>query len=276
MAQKPEKISKTAAQSLQVGHFHTKPGYRTVRESGRADWLIILTAAGRGEIRGSDGTGVDVGPGDCILYSPGAYQHYAIARDQGEWEIFWAHFLPPLRWEPFLAWPACGAGCGLSRIEDRFRRDAVVEACRRMCRADPLDAGIASLFRQNALEEVILWCESVRATNRRRLDPRIAAAVNYCARNLFSKIAIEDLARAASLSPSRFAHLFTAQMGCTPMRHVMRLRLREAARRLEFSTFSIKEIASQVGFATPFHLSRRFRDLFDCCPKEFRRQRRVP
>jgi AraC family transcriptional regulator of arabinose operon len=56
------------------------------------------------------------------------------------------------------------------------------------------------------------------------------------------------------------------------MEWVLNLRLRQAARLLEFTSLSVGAIAREVGYLSPFHFSRQFKAYFGLSPSLFRQQ----
>jgi AraC family transcriptional regulator of arabinose operon len=83
---------------------------------------------------------------------------------------------------------------------------------------------------------------------------------------------VPGLARLAGLSPSRFAHRFKEETGDSVIAYLMKLRLREGARLLEFSGRSVKEVAGDVGFESPFYFSRQFRRQYGQSPRAYLRK----
>jgi AraC family transcriptional regulator len=81
---------------------------------------------------------------------------------------------------------------------------------------------------------------------------------------------LTELARAASVSPGHLARLFHASVGVSPLSALRLLRLERAAAMLARSNLSIKEVAASSGFESPFHFSRRFKDVYGVSPRTFR------
>ena len=104
------------------------------------------------------------------------------------------------------------------------------------------------------------------------LDPRLTAAIERMERDLGHSWRVVELARIASLSPSRFAHAFRDRLGETPRRYLERRRLEEAALRLRATALSAQRIAAEFGFADLAHFSRRFRLRYGAMPGRWRRQ----
>ena len=81
-----------------------------------------------------------------------------------------------------------------------------------------------------------------------------------------------DLAKLAGLSASQFERTFRRAFGTTPHRHLLRLRIETACRRLRESDDSIAAIAVGCGFADHAHFTRTFRRAMGMAPTEYRRK----
>ncbi len=104
-----------------------------------------------------------------------------------------------------------------------------------------------------------------------RSSERLVPAIAYAREHLAGRITVEDLARAAYLSVSRFHALFKAQMKRAPMSYVRELRIGEAERRLSATQASMAEIAEATGFTNQFHFSREFKRATGQPPTVYRR-----
>src|SRR5205807_3225926 len=78
------------------------------------------------------------------------------------------------------------------------------------------------------------------------------------------------LAREVDLSPSRLAHLFKQELGDSVTNTVLILRLRRAARLLEYTSRRVGAIAEDVGFSSAFYFSRQFHRHFGLSPRAYR------
>lgn len=111
----------------------------------------------------------------------------------------------------------------------------------------------------------------------RRLAPvhpefkRLLPVLYYVEANLDKPIAINDLARQASLSPSRFHGVFKRLLGVSPMAYVLNSRLRMAQRLLMTGSRQIKEVAELTGFSSPYYFSRAFHQHLKTTPTAFLR-----
>ncbi|MEV7889281.1 helix-turn-helix domain-containing protein [Streptomyces sp. NPDC002817] len=125
----------------------------------------------------------------------------------------------------------------------------------------------------------LAWCHS----DRRRAPAAPAQPVGLTDRQftvarelmdarLSDPLPLEELAAAAGLSVSRFAHAFKARTGQPPHRYLMRLRVEQAARLLRTSVLPIADVAACCGFSHQEHLTRVLRAQLGSTPAELRRR----
>jgi AraC family transcriptional regulator of arabinose operon len=277
-----------------VGRYDELPGYAVQRPRGAESWLFTWTVDGRGILRqGRTETGA--GAGDLVVLAPGIPHRYGVHQGAGHWEFWWAHCGARPSWTAWLR--PYGRGDGLyvvtpdpaddgphARVEAAFRRmladarwtgtgtppdivppdDRVAVAVAHGATARELALG--------ALEEVVLLTAgATRATRAGSgVDPRIQRAQELIAADPGAPHTVRSLAAEVSLSPSRFAHLFTQQLGRAPMRALREARLQHAARLLESTDLSVERVAAASGFASPFHFNRVFRDRYGTPPGAYR------
>jgi AraC-like DNA-binding protein len=118
------------------------------------------------------------------------------------------------------------------------------------------------------------WFQSVFAGGETpRLDPRVARVVRAlrARHGDLGRVSLAQLAAAAGLSPSRFAHLFTESVGIPVRRYLLWLRVQRAAASL-FAGQAISDAAYGAGFSDGAHLSRTFRRMFGTAPRDIVRR----
>jgi AraC-like DNA-binding protein len=84
---------------------------------------------------------------------------------------------------------------------------------------------------------------------------------------------LDDLARTAGMSRTRFAEEFKLVTGQTPGRIIARLRLTAAARRLTSAALSVEAAALEAGYGSAAAFVRAFQREFGETPARWRRQR---
>jgi AraC-like DNA-binding protein len=120
-------------------------------------------------------------------------------------------------------------------------------------------------------------CASVNAAGAAVLEQadRLAPVLTFIHEHLRESLGIDDLARAARMSRSRFFAFFQKHMGRAPIAYLKEVRLDEARKRLLASDAKLAVIAEATGFANPFHLSRELKRHLGITPAEFRRRHRT-
>lgn len=102
-----------------------------------------------------------------------------------------------------------------------------------------------------------------------RSDSPFEGLVDWIRAHLGDVLDVAGLAERTGMSPRNFHRRFTETMGETPARFVETLRL-DHARQLLRTTLSLKEIATQTGYATPGQFSKSFTRRFGLSPGLFR------
>src|SRR5262245_31308040 len=90
--------------------------------------------------------------------------------------------------------------------------------------------------------------------------------------NLREPLTVEQMAIQAGMSTRNFARVFTEQIGVTPARFVMQIRVEAARRRLEESAQSIELIAEECGFGGAESMRGAFQRLLRVSPQEYRKR----
>lgn len=81
---------------------------------------------------------------------------------------------------------------------------------------------------------------------------------------------IEDLARAACLSPRQFTRVFRSETGTSPAKAVETLRLEAAKLMLEQSRLPVEDIAKETGFGNRERMRRAFIRVYGDVPQSIR------
>lgn len=106
----------------------------------------------------------------------------------------------------------------------------------------------------------------------RSLLARVERAVAESGRRA---LPLDELAASLAMSTSSLCHRFKAETGLAVMAHVRALRVREAQRLLARPDATVKEVATRLGFSSPFHLSSLFRRHVGVTASEWMRQQEL-
>ncbi|MDQ0253341.1 AraC family transcriptional regulator of arabinose operon [Evansella vedderi] len=248
-------------------HFYQPRGYEVIRTAGAKNWLITYTLSGEGKFTLNDHIQI-VKAGDMTLLKPDIVHQYETNNDH--WEFVWAHFLPRTSWIELLNLPDKTKGLLFTSINETELKKRIIGCFQRMIRDNRGIEAFSLELSMNALEEILLttnqWLQ-----NSTKLDPRVQKVMHILSDRLKEHHTIDSLAKEVCLSPSRLSHLFRDQVGNTIMATLLAMRLRHAARLLEFTNLSITEIASDVGFKSPFYFTKQFTFHFGINPSTYRK-----
>ena len=84
---------------------------------------------------------------------------------------------------------------------------------------------------------------------------------------------VEQVARECNLDDTYLCRLFQRYDQQTPYRLLLRLKMNDAAKRLQSPEALVKQVAEEAGFANPFHFSRVFKSVFGISPTAFSKMR---
>ena len=257
---------------LHAGTFRGATIRHTFRPQGTRDWLLIYTKAGSGLYRFPGGA-FESCPGDFTLYRPGHFQDYQFSARARKWDLAYAHFLPRVEWLPWLNWPELSPGLMSLSLRKSPLLAKVIKRLDDMVRLTHGSRPRKLSFGQNALEEILLWCDSLNPRQASsQPDPRVARALEFLTSHATDPFSEEHLARAAGLSPSRLRHLFRLEIGHSPRDFQEQRRLHRARDLLAMSRQTIGEIALELGFSNPFYFTLRFKKQTGESPRAFRQR----
>jgi transcriptional regulator GlxA family with amidase domain len=192
--------------------------------------------------------------------------HWASAR-----ELQWLHPDVLVDAEPIFVrdgriWTSAGVTAGmdlaLALVEEDLDRDAALTIARHLVlflrRPGNQSQFSATLAAQQAEREPLREIQRVVLED---------IAGDHC---------VEAMAARAHMSPRHFARAFRAETGVTPARHVERVRLEAARRRLEDTSDPLAAIAAGCGFGTAETMRRVFLRTLHVGPAEYRRRFHAP
>lgn len=91
---------------------------------------------------------------------------------------------------------------------------------------------------------------------------------------MYSKLAVgwtvAEMAEEVSMSERNFRKIFSQSTGQSPKIFYNNIRLAMAKELLRLGIYTVSQIASQLGFSSPFHFSKAFKEHFGVAPSKFR------
>ncbi|GFN22646.1 PocR ligand-binding domain-containing protein [Thermanaeromonas sp. C210] len=105
------------------------------------------------------------------------------------------------------------------------------------------------------------------------VGPILGRALHFIYENYHQPhLTVEDIARAAYVSPSYLSHLFRRSMGESIIAYVTRLRVEMAKKLLREGSLGIREIGRRVGYPNPSYFTRVFKKIVQLSPREYQEQ----
>lgn len=240
-------------------------------------WTAGVILRGSTRYRVAAATHATSGP-SIQLIAPGTAYRLSAGSAAGPWVEVWAVFAPPAHWNALLSLPEVLPGIRSLPIAPSASGRSML---REVLQGVQL-AGDAPRWRNeivaSVLERVLLLAQLGRGggdVSGLAVDERLRAVEIAVLADPGRRWTVPLLADIGHLSASRFAHLFSLQMGLAPMRYVERARM-ERARELLLSTDgSVQEVAHAVGYQNALHFSARFKAINTMSPTDFRRHPRA-
>lgn len=99
---------------------------------------------------------------------------------------------------------------------------------------------------------------------------QIPEVIGYIEKNYSKPISLDELVDISGLSRRSFSRVFESSMGCTPISHLIELRISRACELLKNTERSITEIAFDVGFNDSNYFARQFRKTLNVSPSTYR------
>ena len=256
---------------LLANYFLKKSGYHVRRLCGTRDWFLTLTVSGEGCYRLGDRMHA-CRQGSIVLLPPGTPHDYSVSKDSNDWEFFWVHFTPQADWLDWLKWSHSN-DLNESTITDATKYTRLCAAFRRLVHDNRNIDILHDELAGNALSEMlIVLSRNHIQKNTQCPDPRVVHVLHRLTNEFDRDVSVAELAQSVAMSPSRLAHLFTAQTGESLMRARMKLRMRHAAHLLEMTSMPVGDIAQDAGFKSLFQFSRQFSRWHNISPSAYRQR----
>ncbi|MES0133117.1 GlxA family transcriptional regulator [Mesorhizobium sp. M0029] len=131
----------------------------------------------------------------------------------------------------------------------------------------------------NRICEKAIACRTRAAGDRQRLPLHSRVQLNHQAvikvidqmeSNLTEPLLLDEIAGSAGLSRRQIERLFRRELGCSPSRYYLDLRLERAHLLLISSRLPVVEIAMACGFVSASHFSKAYREAYGCAPHQSR------
>jgi len=240
-----------------VWRVNANPSYNNASPSHSPTQVIIRTLAGAGEILIQNQAPSTVVAGSILLFNQLELLQYRCCASR--WDFFWFRFEPlttsllPVN-KPILLPDTEEESCEREQILREVRNPS---------------SGYARLASTRFSLMLGKWASTLVAENyshphRRRIEQTVEEMKQRIGQNW----TLPEMACWAGLGERRFRQVFKEITGSPPKQFYDRLRLEQARSLVQNKLCNVGEAAEQLGFSSPFHLSKAFKKQFGIPPSQ--------
>ena len=106
-------------------------------------------------------------------------------------------------------------------------------------------------------------------------NSKVLSIIELMEGNLAEPLSLLDIADAADLSRRQVERLFRQEMGRSPARYYLEIRLDRARHLLVQSAMPVVEVAVACGFVSASHFSKCYREIYNRTPQQERAERKL-
>lgn len=233
---------------VQFGSESCAPGH-AYGPSVRTHWLLHYVVYGFGKFV-RDNVTWEVKPGDIFVIPPYEETYYEADREK-PWRYIWIGFT---------------AGESLTCVLDKpvIRCHGVGSIFEDMQRCSNLENGRSAFLSSKIWELYAILLEQGEAAN-----DYIKKALNCMNSEYANGITVQQVADRLNLDRSYFYSIFKEQMGVSPQKYLINLRLERAAELLTVYGESPTTAGISVGYPDLYHFSKIFKQHFSVSPRKY-------
>ena len=101
-------------------------------------------------------------------------------------------------------------------------------------------------------------------------SPAVKSCINYISEHLHDDLCLEELSRRCGLCNRSLSIKFKAEMGMGIPEYIHREKLREARYLLDYTDYTLAEIAGFLNYPTQSYFTQIFKKYQGCTPQQYR------
>ncbi|BDR35726.1 TPA: helix-turn-helix domain-containing protein [Photobacterium damselae] len=110
----------------------------------------------------------------------------------------------------------------------------------------------------------------IEISNSKRAEDRVQMALKYIENNLAEPLTVTVVAEQLCMAESTFSRFFHANLGVTFRQYLIEQRVKQAARYLVSTDWSVAHIGAEVGFSSLSNFNAKFKSILRVTPREYR------
>lgn len=248
-----------------AGSINTRKLHRSNAVDGRADYYLIYITEGS-LFFNSCGKSVHLKPFDAIVLPPNTPYFQGLDKNE-ELNYLWAHFTGSnaegiLKQFDIKTYPHIHRVSPNNHLQTRFQRlfDCFLK------RDEFLEIDLSASFEKLLIE----LARATKASDTPRVS--LSKSVSYINNSYNTQIKIPDLAKMDGLSMTQYNLHFKNQMGLSPTKYIISLRMNLAKELIEESNLPLNQISSMCGYEDYNFFAKVFKQFTGISPRKYRRQ----
>lgn len=236
--------------------------FRTVKHG------LLFPVRGKARMR-VDGTVYEMHPGAVLHAAPGMQLDSQVL-GQSEYEYYSILYRPNDKWLKVSDFAECGTHF---KIEPGLN-SRVIELLAMLHHNIHAPGGLGRLrvmeLFLSIMHQVLVGCsyQGSGSPNQKVIEEAVA----YIHGHYMHPLTLDELAELHAMSPKRFSYFFHKYTGFRPIDYVIHYRMERACELLKAGHFSVKDVASSVGYANPLYFSRLFKKKTGRSPSAYMEQ----
>jgi len=236
------------------------------------EFQMVYITAGEGEFESASGGKKAVGAGAVMLLFPGEWHRYRPRKDVG-WDEYWVSFdgeIPHrLAENGFISPSAPVLSVGSDeRVLQHYQ--AILDGVR----------GERIGYQQLIASKVMVILATALAIARRQNSSDrheiIVSEAKLLLQQPESMVSIDRLAASLDLSAPQFRRVFKEHTGVSPHQYYNQMRISRAKELLRETTLTVRQVAAQLCYESPYHFSKAFKKATGSPPTDWRKARGLP
>jgi AraC-like DNA-binding protein len=250
------------------GCEHCQPNYRIDR-SNFPFYSIEFVARGKGTVVLKD-TEYRLFAGRVFSYGPGI-AHLIASDTEDPLVKYFVTFIGPEAPKMLRKFgPAPGSGVQVASP------GVILQIFEDLIKNGHIDSPYTPLLCKAILEQLILKVAETSIFEHPRTKASFYTYQNsreVIEKNFMTLRSLDQIAEECNIDSAYLCRLFKRFGNRSPYQYLMRMKMNLAAKRLQSTNSSVKEIAFDLGFSDPFHFSRVFKRIFGIPPSTFKNLR---
>ena len=253
--------------------FYPRARLHEMQRKDHDDYILMYCAEGKGSLSYAMKS-LQIRTGDVFILPPRQAHAYQADNEQ-PWTLYWCHFQgeeASAFFDYLYQDQDAELIFHLNDIDFLYWFKELIEAARDAMRVSNF-IHASNLLRQilTRIERQHRLQQQTRQRPKHELSLSIPKVQAYMRAHLNSSLSLEQLAQLCCCSKFHFSRQYQQLTGKPPLKHFNELKMEHACFLLEQTSFSVSEIAEQLGYDDALYFSRVFRKVYRQAPSVYRK-----